>query len=76
MKVKLFLAIAAVIAVLYGIAFLLNLKLAARRKTGAPACPPKWLTTESIRPGDEQRHQDRGELGDERRRGEAGRWRR
>ena len=36
----------------------------------------KWLAAEVIRPGDEQCHQDRGELGDEGRRGEAGRWRR
>jgi hypothetical protein len=36
----------------------------------------EWFATESIRPGDDQRHQDRGELGDEGRPGEAGWWRR
>ena len=34
----------------------------------------EWFATESIRPGDEQRHQDRGELGDEERAPNSPRW--
>ena len=56
--------------------FAAGLRSAPRLRGSAVVSWPVRMIARQAAPGDEQRHQDRCELGDDGRRGEAGPWRR